>query len=425
MKEKPALFGGQPVRGPENPLPSVFPRTLSPRCWELIQEVLKAGLGSGHMGRFEQTFAQACGVKYGIAVTNCTSAVHAALAAAGVGPGDEVITTPVTDYGTVMGIWAQQAKAVLADVEPRTGNLTAETIEPHITDRTRAIVIVHLWGQPCEMEPIVALARKRGVILIEDACQSPLAKYRGRPVGSFGDLGCFSFDHEKHLTTECGGMVVTDNEELAQGARVFAHGRGAIPSEIEGLAGRSHLVLGNNYRYTSLQAAVGLAQLELLPDQNKRRTEKAALLSRLLEKVPGVEGPPLVPDAEHVFWQYPLWLRLEEMGGSPKGISVADFARALRAEGIPALPRKYLLVYDYPLVSEPGEPARKRGVGLRRHEVPGAFQYRPGMCPGAELHLSHCLPVEWHDRFSDEDIADIAKAVEKVAAWYGTCRGAT
>ncbi len=217
-----AIFGGVPVRGKDNPLPSVFPRRIADSAWTYIKEVIESGFTSSMEARFEKAFAEACGVKYAITVTNCTAAVHAALAALNIGPGDEVVVSPISDYGSVAGVVAQNAVPVFPDVDTRNGCVTAEEIKKVLTPRTRALVAVHWYGLMCDMDPILDLARDKGIIVIEDCCQNPLGEYKGRKAGSMGDMGCFSFDAEKHLSAEHGGAVVTNSEELANNVRKFA-----------------------------------------------------------------------------------------------------------------------------------------------------------------------------------------------------------
>ena len=285
MKEKLAINGGKSVRGENNPLPEIFPREIPDNAYKYVKEVLDSGFTSKVQEKFELAFAKACNTKYAIAVANCTAAVHSALAALDIGPGDEVVTSPITDYGSIAGILAQNALPVFADVDLRNGNITAENIKKVITPYTKAIVLPHWWGLMCDMEPILKLTKQKSIALIEDSCLTPLATYKGRMSGSMGDIGCFSFEGIKHLCTEHGGMVITNSKKLADKVRKFAIKRG---SEEKQNYGRVHTSFGLNYRFNSLSSAVGLAQLEVLSHQNEHRRKLGAILNQKIKNIPGV-----------------------------------------------------------------------------------------------------------------------------------------
>ncbi len=417
-ESKLALLGGRPVRGRENPLPPLFPRRVPEAALRLVKEVLDGGFVTDHIGRLEQRFAALCGARFGVAVDNCTAAVHSAVAALSLSPGDEVITAPVTDYGTIAGILYQNALPVFADVDPVTGNVTAEAIQEKITGRTRAILVVHLYGLPCDMDGIAGVARKHAVTLIEDCCQAPLAEYRSQRVGTLGDMGTFSFDAEKHMPTDHGGMVVTDREELAENVRRFAIARGAVPCKARGMPYRVHSTLGLNYRMGNVLCAIGLATCEVLPEIVSTRQRLASILTGLVRELPGVRGPALPEGVTHSYWLYPLTLDLEVLG-----TDVYEFARALNAEGVPALPREYYLAYRYPFFQE-----RKGTYGLSRCPFECRYttsvpSYDPAEFPGAEQHVRQTLPLEWHEYFSEQDVRDIAEAIAKVANHFARSTG--
>ncbi|HDD69005.1 MAG TPA: aminotransferase class V-fold PLP-dependent enzyme, partial [Candidatus Korarchaeota archaeon] len=264
----PAIEGGKPVRGKENPLPTVFPREIGPKAMDYFRELVESGNTANLLERFDREFARVIGSKFALSLSNCTVACHTALAAAGVGPGDEVVVSPITDYGTIYGIIAQRAIPVFADVDKFNGNVTAENIEKVITDRTKALMVVHWAGIVCDMDPIIEVAKAHNLVLIEDCCQSILAKYKGRNSGTLGDIGCFSFDIEKHMSCGSGGAIVTNNEEYYERARNFAYARGSVVDDPD--FGRRHKVLGNNYRFDIVRAALALAQLEILPRKVRR-----------------------------------------------------------------------------------------------------------------------------------------------------------
>ena len=219
-----AIDGGTPYC--KRPFPTVNDasgRWLGEEEKRLLCEVIDSGtlnrVGGSKVEQLETAWAGMMGVPFALAVTSGTSALHTAVAALDLEPGDEIITTPITDMGTVIAILACNLVPIFADVDPRTGIVTAETIEKQISPKTRAIIPVHLFGQPADMDPILALARQHDLKVIEDCAQAHLATYKGRPVGTLGDIGCFSYQQSKQMTTGDGGMVITGDEALAAAGR--------------------------------------------------------------------------------------------------------------------------------------------------------------------------------------------------------------
>src|SRR5579883_414687 len=252
-------------------------RAIKPELDEAIARVLESGefvLGSEVAG-FEEEFAAYCGARFGVGVNSGTSALHLALLAAGVGPGDEVITVPFTFVATTAAIRYTGAVPVFVDIDPRTYNLDAAQIEAKITPRTKAIIPVHLYGQPADMDPILALARARGIHVIEDACQAHGARYKGRRVGSLGDVAAFSFYPAKNLGAYGdGGMVVTNDPAIAEQIRMLRNYGQRVKYH--------HDLLAFNRRLDTLQAAVLRVKLRRLDEWNASRRRHAALYSRLL-----------------------------------------------------------------------------------------------------------------------------------------------
>jgi perosamine synthetase len=262
-----------------------------------VLAVLESGqLAHGPRVReFEERFAAHVGAKYAIALTSGTSALHVALMAHGIGPGDEVITPAFSFVASADCALFVGAIPVFGDIEPAYFNLEPAQLERLITERTRAIVPVHLFGQTCDMEAIAGIARAHGLALIQDACQSHGATFNGRRIGEFG-TACYSFYATKNMTTGEGGMIVTNDPDVAERARMLRE---------HGSRKRySHEMLGYNLCMTDLQAALGLAQLPRLDDWNARRREHAAYLSKQLRRVAGVVTPATRPGGEHVFHQY-------------------------------------------------------------------------------------------------------------------------
>ena len=274
--------------------------TISERARERVDAVLRSGqLADGDPVRaFEREFADYCGAAHGVACANGTAALHAALRACGVGPGDTVVTTPFSFVATANAVRFCGAEPVFADVDPDTLNLDPAAVRDVIDARdgdVDALLPVHLYGLPAEMDAFLEIAGEYDALLIEDAAQAHGATYRGRPVGSLGDAAAFSFYPTKNLTTGEGGMVVTDRDDVAErAARFVNHGRDA---------NGAYASLGHNFRLTSVAAAIGRVQLERLPDFVKTRRDTAARYDRTLEDSP-VDAPPTPPESEHAYHQY-------------------------------------------------------------------------------------------------------------------------
>ncbi len=386
-----AIDGGAAVREKENPLPSIFPRPIALGARENIERVLESGFSLDIIGEYEEAFASAMGVNHAVALSNCTDALHAVLAAIGLGPGDEVVVSPITDYGSVKGIFVQGATAVFPDVDIRTGLVTAEEIEKVLTARTKAIIAVHMWGHVCDLDPIVDLAHDRGILLIEDVCQAPFATYRGRVAGTIGDVGCYSFEAEKHISTDHGGMAITDDKSLIDDIRFISHDRGARSAP---RGTREHQVIGHAFLYGRLEAAVGLAQIRAVPEQNNRRVILADKLSDRLHSIEGVT-PPFVPaETSHVYWLYHFRIDLDRFD-----VGVGEFIDALNAEGLRCGPAMYYLIpYSHTFIAD-------REAMVDR-------------LPNAREHLAGTIRWPWTEKYSDGDIDDIATVIAKVAKAY-------
>lgn len=251
-----------------------------------------------YLKKFEDGFANYCGVKHGIAVCNGTVALHLAYAALGIGPGDEVIMPTLTISSTVFAALYCGAKPVFVDVEADTWNLDPVQVEKKVTKRTKAIVPVHMYGHPCDMAALMRIARKHRLAIIEDAAEAHGAKYKSRLTGSFGKLACFSFYSNKVITCGEGGMVLTNDDKLAEKCRSLKN--------LSFLKERRfyHKEIGFNYRMTNVQAAIGLAQLEQIDDMVDRRRQNAHLYNKLLEGIEGLALPIQRPDVFNVYWMY-------------------------------------------------------------------------------------------------------------------------
>ncbi|MCK9151516.1 DegT/DnrJ/EryC1/StrS family aminotransferase [Methanobacterium alcaliphilum] len=265
-----------------------------------VVEVLKSGfIAQGpKVAEFEEKFAEYVGTKYAVATSSGTTALHIALLAAGVGEGDEVITTPFSFAATGNAALYVNAKPVFVDIDPDTYNLDPSLIEAAITPKTRAIMPVHLYGQAADMGSIMEIARKHDLTVIEDAAQAHGAMYKDKKAGSLGDMACFSFYPTKNMTTSEGGIITTNNKEFADNCRIIrAHG------EKERY---KHVVLGYNFRMTDIAAAIGIAQLKKLDKFNKKRIENAEYLTEHIKEIEGIKPPYVSPDVQHVFHQYTI-----------------------------------------------------------------------------------------------------------------------
>src|SRR3989454_627776 len=278
-----------------------------------VREVLASGmLAQGpKVEAFEKAFAKDLGRKHAIAVTNGTAALHVALPAHGIGPGQEVVIPPLTFFATASTVILCGARPVFVDIDRSSYNMDPAKVASAITRKTAAIMPVHLYGQTAEMDPILAAARDRGIPVIEDAAQAAGAEYHGKKAGNLGDTACFSFYATKNMTTGEGGMIVTDDDRVAEKARLLRHH--GQPAKYE------HVLVGFNYQMTDIAAAIGLAQLAKLDSWVKHRRANAAALSKGLD---GIEG--LVPPSEgnwmvHSYYQYIL-RRGGAVPPSPEGI---------------------------------------------------------------------------------------------------------
>ena len=279
--------------------------------------------------QFEQSFADGLGMAHGYACSSGTAALHTAIAAIDPEPGDEIIATPITDMGALTPMLYQGAIPVFADVDPRTYNLTAETIEQRLSHRTKAIMVTHLFGNPCPMHEIMELARHRGISVIEDCAQAFGATVDGKYVGTIGDIGCFSLQQGKHITTGEGGVVVTNNSDLARRSFLFINKAWGYGDE-----NPDHYFLALNYRMNELSGAVALAQLDKLDASISQRVALAELMTEKLANIDGVGLPAVADNAVATFWKYALDVDPDIIDGG-----TVAMATELKSHGIFSAPR--------------------------------------------------------------------------------------
>lgn len=400
-----ALHGGTPVR--ERPFPLVSDasgRTLGEEEVRAVVEVVRSGRLNSTVGEntaaLEHEFAEYMGARHGIASSSGTAAIHAAIAAVNPNPGDEIITTGLSDAGTVMPILSQNAIPVFADVDPETGNLDVEAVRASITPRTRAILVVHLFGAPAPVAQLRALADEHGIFLIEDCAQAYLTQTtpNGALAGTVGHLGCFSLQQSKHITAGDGGLTITDDPVLARRARLFTDK--AWPRDT---GERTHLFLGLNYRMTEMQAAIARVQLHRLGDVVASRRVTAHRLTAALGDLSGLGAAPVEGTS---YWQFPVFI---DPGHA--GADAHQYAEALRAEGIPAN-GGYITrpLYLTPVFAE------LQTYGTSGAPLDGAWQmFSEGLCPVTEeLINGRLLVIQWNEKYEQQDVEDIATALQKV-----------
>ena len=362
----------------------VFEPVIGDEEIEAVVAALRRGEISGTFGialtEFEQEFAAYCGCKYGVAVTSGTTALHLAVAAAGIGPGDEVLVSGSTNIATALAVAHNGAVPVPVDSEDVTWNLNLGLIDSLITPRTRAIIPVHLYGHPVDMERLMEVAGGRSLTVIEDAAEAHGATCRGRRVGSFGDMGCFSFYANKIITTGEGGMVVTNNESLAERLRLLRNLAFTQPRF-------RHEVLGYNFRMTGYQAAMGLAQLRRIDQIIAEKRRVAHTYDRYLKGVPGLQLPVQLDWALNVYWMYAVVVKPEF------GLNRDELAQALLADGIETR------TFFCPMNQQPC-----------LQSVPG---FRQSACPVADRlwETGLYLPSSWN--LTEQSIKRIADSIRR------------
>lgn len=407
-----AIAGGEPVRS--EPLPSwenAGGRRIGEAEQQAVQRVLESGtlwrVGGTETPALEREFARLIGAGNAVASTSGTAALHLAVAAVAPEPGDEIIVPPITDFGTVIAALACNAVPVFADVDPLTGCMTAEAVRAAITDRTRAVIVVHLFGGAAPVDDIVAICRPLGIAVIEDCAQAYRTVATGGEVGTRGTIGCFSLQQSKHITAGDGGLTVTDDDRLAERMRLFAD-KGWPRSTGE----RTHLSFGMNYRMTELTAAVARAQLGKL---DQVVADRRAVAAALVDGLADLDGLRLVPADRvdrHSFWLFPLWF-----DRAACGFDTASFAAALTAEGVP-VSAGYL---NRPVHLNPALTERRihgsNGFPLTSPPASRQISYRVGDCPVAEAMIAGTLvTAPCNENFDDRDVADVIAAVRKVHA---------
>jgi perosamine synthetase len=350
---------------------------------EAVREVFESGvLVQGERTRlFEKEFAEYIDVGHAVAVANGTLALDTVLKALKIGPGDEVVTSAFSFVASSNCVLFQGAKPVFADIDPRTFNVDPSDVAQKITAKTKAIIPVHLYGQPAEMDALKEIAEDHRIALVEDAAQAHGAEYKGQKAGGIGDAGCFSFYATKNMTTGEGGMITTNNSELAKKAYLLRN---------HGDTGKyHHVILGYNYRISEASAAIGLVQLKKLDKSNEKRRENADLLTQKIKKISGLTPPYVKDNVKHVFYQYVV--RVEE---------------------------------EYPMIrDELAEHLRKKGIGIAVHYPTPIYAqplykdlgYGRTVCPIAEDASRRVLSLPVHPSVTKNDIIYILNVLKEIS----------
>ena len=370
----------------------------------LVAEVLASGTLTSTKGtmvaRFETAVAQLMGVSHAVACASGSAAVHSAVAVVDPEPGDEIVTTAVTDMGALAPIAYQGAVPVFADTDPVTGNVTAESVAAVLSDRTRAIIVTHLFGNPADLPGIMAVAERAGVPVIEDSAQAYLAATPLGLVGSVGDYGAFSLQQGKHITCGEGGFVLADDADRAHAIRTFVN-----KSWPYGQPNPDHRSLALNYRLTELQGAVALGQLPKLPDNVAHRRRIAGLLDEALADVEGITPTVAAPGNEHSYWRYVVHVDRDVVPGGPDAI-----AAALRPQGIPSAPR-YIAKPAFRCAVF----ADQKTFGASRWPFtiarPEAVDYSAGRFPGTFAFLDSVLVLSFNERYQPEHADFVAEGL--------------
>ncbi len=422
-----AILGGNPIR--EKPFPGY--NVIGEEERAAVSAVVETGILSRYVGsehpdfmggdqvkRFEAAWANVFQARHAIAVNSATSGLYAALGATGVGPGDEVIVSPYTMAASVTAAIVFNAVPIFADIDPDTYCLSVESIRKCITPRTRVIIVVHIFGQAADMDAIMEIAREKNLIVIEDAAQSPFSLYKGRPVGVLAHLGVFSLNYHKHIHTGEGGMVITNDSQLAEKVSL-------IRNHAEAVVGRREVkdiinMIGFNFRMGEIEATIGMCQLQKGPALVEERRANVAYLEGRLRGIAGLTMPKESDGNQHVYYVHAITFDATVMG-----VSRASFIDAIKAE----LPVTEFRESEGPLIGagyvrpiylEPMYQQRlaygDKGCPFSCPHYSGEVHYEKGICP--ETERAHFETLITHEMFrppmSKADLDDVAAAFHRV-----------
>lgn len=406
-------------------------KTIGEEEKKAVNRILDSGILSRYLGcwepdfyggpeaqAFEKEWAEYFGVKHAIAVNSCTSGLQCAIGAAGIGPGDEVIVSPFTMCASATAPLWYGGVPVFADIEEEYFCLSPKSIKERITKHTKAIVVVDIFGQPYDADAVNAVAREYNLIVIEDCAQAPGAKYKGRYAGTLGDIGVYSLNYHKHIHTGEGGVVVTDNDELAERLRLIRNHAEAVVED-KGVKNLVNMV-GFNFRLTEIQAAIGREQLKKLEKLVEERVGNCEYLAEKISKIPGISGPKTREGATHVYYDHAFLFDEKIIGaGRDKFIEAVaaelPFVELRETEGKQIGCGYVKPIYLMPLFQNKIA-IGKNNYPFGRKYYSGSVDYGKGICPVAErMHEKELFSHEYmRPPMSKEDLDDAAAAFEKV-----------
>jgi perosamine synthetase len=418
-----AINGGIPVRT------KLFPayNTIGEEEKKAVMKILDSGnlsqfLGAWHkdfyggptVRQFEKDWANVFGIKYAVTVNSNTSGLFTAIGACGIKPGDEVIVSPYTMSASAVAPIIYGAVPVFADVDYNNYGLDPESIEKCITPRTKAILVVHIFGNPARMDEIMAIAKRHNLYVIEDCAQAPMAKYKDKYVGTIGDVGIFSLNYHKHVHTGEGGVIITNNDSLVEKIYLIRnHGEAVV--EAMGVIDILN-TQGYNYRMTEVEAAIGIEQLKKLPALLEERQFNANFIAEELGKIPGILPPEIEQDCRPVYYVHAFKFKKEIIG-----VHRDTFIKAIKAEIPSAILREDTPListgYTKPLYLQPIYQQRAVHCSFNCERYKGAVDYSKGICPNAEkLHFDELFLHEYmRPGMSKTDLGDFIEAFYKVA----------
>jgi dTDP-4-amino-4,6-dideoxygalactose transaminase len=417
-----ALNGGTPVRT------KLFPayNTIGEEEKAAALRVLDSGnlsqfLGAWHrdffggpeVRAFEERWSEAFDCKHSISVNSNTSGLITAIGACGIQPGDEVIVSPYTMSASALAPILYGGVPVFADIDEDNFGLCPISVAAKITPRTKAILVVHIFGNPAKMDEIMEIARRHNLKVIEDCAQAPLAEYKGRKVGTIGDLGVFSLNYHKHIHTGEGGVITTNDDFLAERCQLIRN-HGEVAAEAKGVTDFTN-TYGQNYRLTEIQAAIGTEQLKKLPGLLEQRLENADFLARKLGGLNGISAPRVEEGARHVYYVQPFKFSEAELG-----VHRNRFVQAIKAEIPSAVLREDTPLigagYVRPLYLQPLYQKRAATCSFNCPKYEGKVSYEKGLCPVTErMHFDELFTHEFmRPGMTKQDLEDVVRAFEKV-----------